>query len=453
MPRADAAPAAPTNFPCRTSLVTFDRGHREEADVLRPDRYRALDAAVGVAPCIARGGGYSYAAASFGGGSRVIDMTRFNRVIRFDPDRRFIEVEAGMSLGDLLAVTAPVQLWLPVQPGYPAITVGGCIAPNVHGKNPARSRTFRHSVIDLTLCHPVFGTMRIDAQSHPELFELTCGGFGLTGVIVAATLRLEPLPGSRLSVRRVPLRDLSEGLARLNARPVDDAFTYTWHDGAPARPFGRGVAYEGTFLPGPARREDADLLYRRVNPIGQRVPLSAWNRWTTRFFNSGHRFREGARPGVSELSIFDSLFPFAHRPGIFLMFGRPGFIEYQAIVPDARVETYLERLSREFIDRRLPSVLVSMKRFRGTPRWLRFEGDGVCVTVYLVRTAAATRFLPELDRLALETGSLANIMKDSRMPAAVVRAMYPEYHAFRDELRRFDPERRFRSELAERLAL
>jgi len=41
-------------------------------------------------------GGYSYAAASFGGGSLVVDMTRLDRVLRFEPLDRRIEIEAGM---------------------------------------------------------------------------------------------------------------------------------------------------------------------------------------------------------------------------------------------------------------------------------------------------------------------------------------------------------------------
>ena len=48
-----------------------------------------------------------------------------------------IEVEAGMRLEQLLELTAPRGLILPVQPGYPAITVGGCVAANV--KSPRRS--------------------------------------------------------------------------------------------------------------------------------------------------------------------------------------------------------------------------------------------------------------------------------------------------------------------------
>jgi decaprenylphospho-beta-D-ribofuranose 2-oxidase len=357
-----------------------------------------------------------------------------------------------MTLGDLLKLTGPARLWLPVQPGYPAITIGGCIAANVHGKNPAQSGTFRHSVIDVTLFHPAHGTLRVSASKESASFDLTCGGYGLTGIILAATLRLAPLPGTRLSRVRIPLRDLQAGLACVRATPPDCAFTYTWQDAAPgARPFGRGIAYRGTFVVGAPRPRDVHARYWRLRAAGARLPVSGWNRWTAGAINWGYRVLESAKPDATEISLFDSLFPFARRPGIFLLFGRCGFVEYQTIVSDDRAEYFLERLERLLGGSRLPSVLLSMKRFAGTQRHLRFERDGVSITLMLKRSKAVLAFLPSLDQLVVETGGLPNIIKDSRLPGPVVKTLYPEYEVFRRELNSYDPRRLFRSELSERL--
>ncbi len=452
---ADRPSQSPNQLPSeRARLVTFDRGVTEEVECQRPDHYRLVEADQGLRPRVARGGGYSYAAASFGAESLVLDMTRFNRALRFEPEARLIEVEAGITVGELLKLTAPAGLWLPVQPGYPAITVGGCIAANVHGKNPYVSGTFRHSVLDITLVHPRHGTVRLDASRDRELFDLTIGGYGLTGLITAATLRLAPLPGTRLSMRRIPLEDLASGLAHVLASSPQCAFSYTWQDAAPsARPFGRGIAYEGTFVVGPPRLEDCGCAYWRIGPGSSRLPVSAWNRRTAGVVNWAYRAVELLKPAVKEISLFDSLFPFARRPEIFLMFGRRGFIEYQVIVPRDRAEVYVRGLQSLLARGGLPSVLVSMKLFKGTQRLLRFEGDGACVTLYLARTNSAADVLPVLDELAVKTGSIPNIIKDSRLPLSAVRSLYPEYDLFRTALRSYDPERLLRSELSERLGL
>ena len=68
----------------RMELVSFDGGVRALADVERPDRYRQIEAVDPRRKRIVRGGGYSYAAAGFGGGALVQDARAFDRVLAFD---------------------------------------------------------------------------------------------------------------------------------------------------------------------------------------------------------------------------------------------------------------------------------------------------------------------------------------------------------------------------------
>jgi decaprenylphospho-beta-D-ribofuranose 2-oxidase len=432
---------------------SFDGGVVERARTCRPDRRALLEKDLGPGPRIARGGGYSYAAASFGGDALVLDVTRLDRVLRFEPDDRRVEVEAGVTLGALLAATAPHALWLPVQPGYPAITVGGCIAANVHGKNPWREGTFRRSVVDLTLAHPRLGTVRIAPETHPDLFDLTCGGYGLTGIVLAATLRLEPLPGPVASVERVPVASLADGLARLRELTEPSAFAYSWHDGAPSR-FGRGFVYACEIPAGPPPRWSEPPRYRRLTAARRAaLPVSLWGRATARLLGAGFRAAQALRPARTATPLFDALFPFARRGEYLLLYGRRGLAEYQVLVPDASADGFLREVEREVLRARPPVMLSSMKLFRGEPGGLRFEGDGVCFTMDLARSRDALEFLPVLDRLTLAAGGLPHIVKDSRLPADVVARSYPGYEGFRERLRAHDPERLFRSELSARLAL
>lgn len=433
---------------------SFDGGFIGRGAYCRPDRHRMVEAALAAEPVIARGGGYSYAPASFGGGSLVVEMTRFDRVLRFEPQRRLIEVEAGMRLERLLALSAPHGLILPVQPGYPAITIGGCVAANVHGKNPHREGTFRRCVVDLTLCHPRLGTLRIDRETEPELFELSCGGYGLTGVILAATVRLEPLVGWTAAVERVPIASLAEGLAVVRDRTEGAGFAYTWHGAPGGGSFGRGLVYVGRLPEGPLPRERVIPRYSRLTAAsraGWGAPV--WGRASGRILGGAFRALEAAKPGLSTVPLFDALFPFARRGAYFLLYGRRGLAEYQALLPHAAADAFLGELEREVLRGRPPLLMASLKLFRGEPGLVRFEADGVCVTLDFVRTPDALRFLERLDRMTLEAGGLPHIVKDSRLPTAVVARAFPGYEEFREKRRRYDPEGHFRSELSARLAL
>ena len=101
-------------------------------------------------------------------GSVVQEMRRFNRILRFDPAARLIEVESGVTLGDIFAVASREGLGLRRSPVIPAITVGGCIAANVHGKNPVRDGTFVDSVLDLTFFHPAHGVVHTRPAPRPD---------------------------------------------------------------------------------------------------------------------------------------------------------------------------------------------------------------------------------------------------------------------------------------------
>jgi len=296
----------------------------------RPDRYRLIQADLSRQSRIARGRGYSYAAASFGAGSVVQDVGRFNRLLRFDPTARIIEVEAAVTLADLLTVTSRAGLCLPVQPGYPAITIGGCIAANVHGKNPFREGTFVGSLLDLTFFHPDHGVIRVTRENPRGLFDLTCGGYGLTGVILTATLRLEPLAGDRVSIRRVRVGDPLEAIALARDLADDSMFAYTWHDAAPrGRSFGRGFVYHGLLKPGPVDPDTVVPCYRVLTATARaRLPFSLWQPLTVRAFTSAFWHAEASRPEVTETTLFDTIFPFAQRSVYFRLFGRPGLAEY-----------------------------------------------------------------------------------------------------------------------------
>jgi decaprenylphospho-beta-D-ribofuranose 2-oxidase len=445
------SPALPTET---VELVSFDGGVTATCERRQLDRSRAIESLDGEAPRIARGGGYSYAAASFGAGSVVLDMTRLDRVLGFDEAARRVEVEAGSTLEVVLAVTGPRNLLLSVQPGYPRITIGGCIAANVHGKNPFLEGTFAHQVESLTLFHPRHGTLALSRDAHPALFDLTCGGFGLTGVILSATLRLRTVPGFEASVERTGIGSLAEGLSAVRSMTEGSAFAYTWHDGVPRRPsFGRGFVYRGQVLQGtpyPTRRR----RYRPIDAATRRiVPIALLRGSTSRLLTVGFRAAERLKARTSAMPLFDAMFPFARRSEYFLLFGRRGLVEVQVIVPEAQGEGFLGELERLLLRVGASSVMISMKLFRGEARLLRFEGDGVCVTIDLVRDAATAKFLDAVDALCVAAGALPNLIKDSRIPLDTVRRCYPGYEEFRDRVRAHDPERRFRSELSERLGI
>lgn len=141
-----------------------------------PDRYGYFETNERGEISIPRGAGLSYTAASFSSSSTTIDHAAFNRLLSFSAENATLEVESGTTLGQIEAYLSPRGFYLPVQPGHPKITVGGCIAADVHGKNQFRDGTFGAHVENLSVFHSNHGVLKLDRANDSRLFELTCGG-------------------------------------------------------------------------------------------------------------------------------------------------------------------------------------------------------------------------------------------------------------------------------------
>ena len=82
-----------------------------------------------------RGAGRSYGDASLGRENMVIDLTRMNRILMWDPEHGIITCEPGVTIKQLWEYAIEDGWWLPVVPGTMFPTLGGVLAMNIHGKN------------------------------------------------------------------------------------------------------------------------------------------------------------------------------------------------------------------------------------------------------------------------------------------------------------------------------
>lgn len=433
-------------------FVSFDGTERCTAELHEPDRYRSLQAVLERrSPCAIRGAGLSYCLASAAEGAHTVSVRHFDRILAFDADRRVVTVEPGVTVGDLTDFAVANGCYFPVLPGYPTITVGGCAGFNVHGKTQHGVGHFSDHVVSLTLWHPDRGEVRCSPTEAPDLFELTLGGMGLTGCIVAIDLHLQPLPGR--SVRRVahPVDDLDGAVHLMQELATGADALYSWNDlNRRGGRFGAGVVYEERFEPDdlPSRSRYGPM--RLGGP--SRRPVAAYSRPTSVVVNRLYALRERTRRATVR-SVHDAAFPINGNEAYFALFGRRGLREYQLLVPHAawadaarEVRTLLRRAA-------VPATLGSLKLFSGTRRHLWFRGDGVCLTVDVPAGPESLALFAALDRVAADHGALVNVAKDSRLDARTLRRLFPGADAFAAALEAFDPKRRFDSALRRRLGL
>lgn len=433
-----------------TCFSTFDGTLSLSTAHQRPDRFCHLESPDSADYRIARGGGYAYSAASFGENSLVQEMTCFNRFLEFDPQALTLKLEVGVRLIELMEWVLPKQLYFPVLPGYPLITVGGCVAADVHGKNPYKDGTFSDWVKQLTVFHPQKGYQTCSRDERPELFAMTCGGYGLTGVITSVTLQLVKLPAPAIALSRRRVGSLSEAESVMSSCDADIA--YSWHDACVGKNFGQGIVYTGKWTEGGG--QPLPMKFRPMTADSRaRLPVSAWNGVTARIANSAVLLHSRYANDVSVKSVLEASFPFASNVYFHKLFGRPGLRETQFLVGDEKLGACFQAVEELCSMTGAPTMMMSLKRFRGGQKSLSMTGAGYLVAIDCYRNTKTDLFMHQLDQIIVDVGGQINLSKDSRVPREVAESTIACFADFKRDLFDYDKERTMRSELSARLGL
>jgi len=312
-------------------------------------------------------------------------------------------------------------------------------------------------VLQLSLYHPAHGVMLLSPQQDAELFRLTCGGYGLTGNIISARLKLKSVIAATAVVTFRPIAGIEELIREFNGSAGSADILFSWHDFTDfSASFGRGFIQEGRFAGTASSSPSPDKIAKQSLSAESRgnLPIKVFNRFSVRAMNILYGAKASKGESSVTLSLFDSMFPIQKSKELyFKFFGKVGFHEYQVVLPEERFAEYVDGVKQFLLKTPLPITLASAKLFSGKSDLLRFTGKGICFALNFPRQVEAQQFLPYLDQLLIKCGGIPNIIKDSRLSRAVVEACYPEYSQFRQRLHEYDPQRIYRSELSDRLGL
>ena len=193
------------NYPVIDAEVVSPRSAAEATALLRDD---------GGFAGIARGLGRSYGDSSLA--PRTLSVRYLDQFIEFDETGGLLRCGAGLALSELLRVFVPRGRFLPVTPGTKFVTIGGAIASDVHGKNHHVDGSFSDHVESFRLLLASGEVLNCSRQEHTDLFRATCGGMGLTGIILDATLSLRPINSAYVHETTCKAANLEEVMALFN---------------------------------------------------------------------------------------------------------------------------------------------------------------------------------------------------------------------------------------------
>ncbi|WP_426565506.1 FAD-binding protein [Angustibacter sp. McL0619] len=455
----------------RRSLSGWGRADRRSARVQAPgphdDLRQALLSLPG--PVTVRGAGRSYGDAALpemDGGS-VLDLTRRDAVLDFDRRTGVVVVQSGTSLAALQDLGLPHGWSVPVMPGTAAVTVGGAVASDVHGKNQPGAGTFGRHVQWLDLMCGEGDSRRLSPEGSreddPEGFWATVGGMGLTGVIDVVALQLTRVGSDLMWHRRSRTADLASTMwlmdsvaGRQSIEPL--LHNVAWIDASVEGPaLGRAVV--DTY-----RHADAgDLPHRRSlrqngsSRLGRDVRAlpgaGVVSRLSVRA-GAGAHWHTAGRSRETLVAVRRGLTPMDAAPWWPAAFGLEGLVQYQLGLPltgSDQIEVILRLLLRLGV----PPALAVLKRFTdGALAPLAFAVEGWSLALdFPRRWPLLEPALRAVDGIVADHGGRVYLTKDSRLPAHAMSRMYPLLESWRTDRDRLDPSRRMTSSLGARVGL
>ncbi|NDC63586.1 MAG: FAD-binding oxidoreductase, partial [Planctomycetia bacterium] len=289
---------------------------------------------------IARGAGRSYGDASLPtrDGGTVILGTGLDRMLAFDPRTGDLTAEAGVTLDDIITVFQPRGWFLPTTPGTKFVTLGGAVAADVHGKNHHVDGSFSAHVQAITLLTADGRELELTPQDHPRYFWATVGGMGLTGLILSVRLRLRRVPSAWYRVRYERAPDIDAAIGRLAEEDAGHRYSVAWIDClASGKSLGRSVLMLGNDaepeeLPPAWRDRPMAIPGKRRLAVPFDFPNGALSGWSVSAFNQAFYWKHADGTHVVDYeSYFYPLDSVRHWNRIY---GRRGFVQFQALFPD-----------------------------------------------------------------------------------------------------------------------
>ena len=382
---------------------------------------------------ITRGLGRSYGDSSLA--DNIISLKNYKKLFNFDKNKGIIECSSNYSLGELIKIILEKGWFFNVTPGSKFVTVGGAIASDVHGKNHHLDGSFSDYVVSLKIITAEGKLYSCSRNENQQLFQATCGGMGLTGIIVSAKIQLLKLKSKFIDTQIIKTKNLKETIVKLKELN-NNKYIIAWIDTtAKNEAKGRSIIFIGNHL------DDGDLKFeeKKTISIPLKFPGFILNKYTIKLFNKiYYHFHKHKKKFKQNLNNF--FYPLDNINNWNNLYGKNGFIEIQILVEEKDPEIILNNILDFFQEKELNSFLGNIKEFgKGNDNYLSFPNKGYALTLDLKMTKKLNEVYQEFENMLKSHKTKIYLTKDSFMSEQYFKKTYNNYNKFKEIKNKHDP--------------
>ncbi len=431
-----------------TTISGWANYPQQEALLLTPYSSASIKAIVEQeGSIIARGMGRSYGDSA--NAPKVLQTSYCDHFIDFDEKTGRLTAEAGITLREILRVIVNSGWFFPVTPGTSYVTLGGAIASDVHGKNHHIEGTFGQHVISITMLLGRGDIVTVSQLENVDLFHATCGGMGLTGVILSATIQLIPIQSSSINQKTIKA-DCVESICEAFDDYSSATYSVAWIDClAKGKSLGRSVLMLGEH----AEKGDLEINFKDPVYVPFNTPSALLNSLSMKAFN-GTYWQRAKHNHTQIVPLMSYFYPLDAIGNWNKLYGKDGFLQYQCVIPKVDGIANMRKLLTEIADSGKVSFLAVLKQFgKANDHHLSFPIEGYTLALDFKFTASTITTLHRLEDLVIAMGGRVNLTKDAIMQEATFKASYPQWEKFELVREKFGAIGKFSSAQSKRLGL
>jgi len=372
------------------------------------------------------GNGRSYGDSALG--DVMLDMRDHNSFISYDEKEGLLEVESGVLLSEIIEAFVPKGWFLKVTPGTKLITIGGAIASDIHGKNHHQEGCFSECVKSFKIMLANGEIKEVSKDKNKELFLTTCGGMGLTGVILSAKIYLKKINSKYIDQITIKTKNLKETFEAFE-KYQDFPYSVAWIDClAKGENQGRSLLMVGEFS------DDGDLSYKsKKGPvIPFNFPSFALNNLSVKAFNTLYYGKAKSGESRQKVGIDTFFYPLDAISHWNRIYGKNGFTQYQFILPKEASFEGLGKILTKIADSGKGSFLAVLKLYgKENENYLSFPIEGYSLALDFKIEPSLFALLDSLDEIVNEYGGRIYLTKDVRVSKEVFEKGYPKIDKFR----------------------
>jgi decaprenylphospho-beta-D-ribofuranose 2-oxidase len=372
------------------------------------------------------GNGRSYGDSALS--ANIINTRHKDHFIDFKEETGLLYVQTGVLLSEIIEAFVPRGWFLKVTPGTKFITVGGAIASDIHGKNHHIEGCFSECIKEFNIMLADGEIVACSKDATPDLFKATCGGQGLTGVILDAKIYLKKINShyiDQTSIKTQNLKETFDAFEEYKGKLYSVAWIDCFAKGDNA---GAGVLTVGDF------RDDGQLDYKtqKQRSIPFIFPLFVLNNWSVRVFNWLYFSKIRQRVSNQRVDINAFFYPLDAIGHWNYIYGKNGFTQYQFILPKESSYRGLQEILTAISESGKSSFLAVLKLYgKSNDNYLSFPMEGYSLALDFKIEKGLFALLDKLDEIVGKYSGRIYLAKDVRVNKKVFEKGYPQIESFR----------------------